>query len=114
MSFSASALSRRIRRQRAIERARSVTSPSPDWPPISASPRRGASVDEARRHRWWQARGSLNTNERAQLVRLGRELRTAQMEVEILRRTAAHFAEGPLIWFIWWAWNLVGNLVGLT
>jgi transposase len=38
----------------------------------------------------------LNTDERAELVRLRRELRTAQMEVEILRRAAAYFAKETL------------------
>ena len=36
------------------------------------------------------------TDERAELVRLRRELRTAQMEVEILRRAAAYFAKEAL------------------
>ncbi len=34
-------------------------------------------------------RGGLSTDDRAELVRLRRELRTAKMEVEILRRAAA-------------------------
>jgi transposase len=38
----------------------------------------------------------LSTDERAELVRLRRELRTAQMEVEILRRAAAYFAKETL------------------
>lgn len=38
----------------------------------------------------------LTTDERAELVRLRRELRTAQMEVEILRRAAAYFAKETL------------------
>ena len=37
-------------------------------------------------------RGGLNTDERAELVALRRELRTAKMEVEILKRAAAYFA----------------------
>ena len=41
-------------------------------------------------------RDGLNTDERAELVRLRRELRTAQMEVEILRRAAAYFAKETL------------------
>ena len=38
-------------------------------------------------------RGGVNTDERAELVALRRELRTAKMEVEILRRAAAYFAK---------------------
>ena len=38
----------------------------------------------------------LDTDERAELVRLRRELRTAQMEVEILRRAAVYFAKETL------------------
>ena len=38
-------------------------------------------------------RGGLNTDERAELVRLRRELRVAKMEVEILKRAAAYFAK---------------------
>jgi len=38
----------------------------------------------------------LSTDERAELVRLRRELRTAQMENEILRRAAAYFAKETL------------------
>jgi transposase len=38
----------------------------------------------------------LDTDERAELVRLRRELRRAQMEVEILRRAAAYFAKETL------------------
>jgi transposase-like protein len=41
-------------------------------------------------------REGLNADERAELVRLRRELRTAQMEVEILRRAAAYFAKETL------------------
>ena len=41
-------------------------------------------------------REGLATDERAELVRLRRELRTAQMEVEILRRAAAYFAKERL------------------
>ena len=38
----------------------------------------------------------LDTDEPAELVRLRRELRTAQMENEILRRAAAYFAKETL------------------
>jgi len=38
----------------------------------------------------------LNTDERAELVRPRRELRTAKMENEILRRAAAYFAKETL------------------
>ena len=41
-------------------------------------------------------RDSLSTDERAELVRLRRELRTAKMENEILRRAAAYFAKETL------------------
>jgi transposase len=34
----------------------------------------------------------LSTDERAELVRLRRELRVAQMEIEILKRASAYFA----------------------
>ena len=39
------------------------------------------------------SRGGLWTDERAELVALRRELRTAKMEVEILKRAAAYFAK---------------------
>ena len=41
-------------------------------------------------------REGLNSDERAELVRLRRELRTAKMEIEILRRAAAYFAKETL------------------
>ena len=41
-------------------------------------------------------RDGLSTDERAELVRLRRELRTAKMENEILRRAAAYFAKETL------------------
>jgi transposase len=48
-----------------------------------------ADVDDGRRN-------GLSTDERSELVALRRELRTAKMEVEILRRAAAYFAlPGP-------------------
>jgi transposase-like protein len=45
-----------------------------------------ADIDDGRR-------GGLSTDERAELVQLRRELRTAKMEVEILKRAAAYFAK---------------------
>jgi transposase-like protein len=38
-------------------------------------------------------RNGLATDERAELVRLRRELRTAKMEIEILKRAAVYFAK---------------------
>ena len=38
-------------------------------------------------------RNGLSTDERAELVRLRRELRTAKMEIEILKRAATYFAK---------------------
>ncbi len=38
-------------------------------------------------------RGGLSTDERAELVELRRELRTAKMEIEILKRAATYFAK---------------------
>lgn len=38
-------------------------------------------------------RGGLATDERAELVQLRRELRTAKMEIEILKRASAYFAK---------------------
>jgi transposase len=45
-----------------------------------------ADIDEGRR-------AGLNGDERAELVQLRRELRTAKMEIEILKRAAAYFAK---------------------
>ena len=45
-----------------------------------------ADIDDGRRN-------GLATDERAELVQLRRELRTAKMEVEILKRAAAWFAK---------------------
>ena len=45
-----------------------------------------ADIDESRR-------AGLNGDERAELVQLRRELRTAKMEIEILKRAAAYFAK---------------------
>lgn len=41
-------------------------------------------------------RNGLTSDERAELVRLRRELRTVKMENEILRRAAAYFAKETL------------------
>ena len=38
--------------------------------------------------------GALTTDERAELVRLRRELRTVEMERDFLKKTAAYFAKG--------------------
>jgi len=45
-----------------------------------------ADIDDGRR-------GGLSSDERAELVQLRRELRTAKMEIEILKRAAAYFAK---------------------
>jgi transposase len=42
------------------------------------------------------SREGLTTSERAELVDLRRKLRVAEMEVEILRRAAAYFAQESL------------------
>jgi transposase-like protein len=47
---------------------------------------RQADIDDGRRN-------GLNTDERAELVRLRRELRVAKMEVEVLKRAAVYFAK---------------------
>ena len=44
-----------------------------------------ADVDEGRKE-------GLSSDERAELVRLRRELRTKEMEIEILKRASAYFA----------------------
>ena len=38
-------------------------------------------------------RGGVSTDEHAELIQLRRELRTAKMEIEILKRAAAYFAK---------------------
>ena len=45
-----------------------------------------ADIDDGRR-------GGLSSDERAELVQLRRELRTAKMEIEILKRAATYFAK---------------------
>jgi len=45
-----------------------------------------ADIDDGRRN-------GLSSDERAELVQLRRELRTAKMEIEILKRAAAYFAK---------------------
>jgi transposase len=45
-----------------------------------------ADIDEGRRE-------GLSTDERAELVQLRRDLRVAKMEIEILKRAAAYFAQ---------------------
>jgi transposase len=47
---------------------------------------RQADIDDGRRN-------GLSTDERAELVALRRELRTAKMEIEILKRAAVYFAK---------------------
>jgi len=45
-----------------------------------------ADIDDGRRN-------GLSSDERAELVELRRDLRTAKMEIEILKRAAAYFAK---------------------
>ena len=80
-------------RQRAIELARLGDKPVSQIAEdlgISDSCLRGwlkrADIDDGRR-------GGVSTDEQDELVRLRRELRVAKMEVEILRRAAAYFAQ---------------------
>ena len=83
-------------RQRAIELARTGDQPvakvAADLGVATSYLRRWMKQDEIDSGR----RDGLDTDERAELVRLRRELRTAQMEVEILRRAAAYFAKETL------------------
>jgi len=51
---------------------------------------RQADVDEGRKE-------GLSTDERAELVRLRRELRVKDMEIEILKRASAYFARGNVL-----------------
>jgi transposase-like protein len=83
-------------RQRAIELARAgdkpVTRIAADLGIATSCLRRWIKQDDSDGGR----REGLSTDERAELVRLRRELRTAQMENEILRRAAAYFAKETL------------------
>ena len=80
-------------RQRAIELARLGDKPMAQIAEdLGISDVLPAQLDEAGRHRRRTAR-RLDTDERAELVRLRRELRTTKMEVEILKRAAAYFAK---------------------
>jgi transposase len=47
---------------------------------------RQADIDDGKRN-------GLSSDERAELVQLRRDLRTAKMEIEILKRAAAYFAK---------------------
>jgi transposase-like protein len=83
-------------RQPAIELARTGDQPvakvAADLGIATSCPRRWMKQDDIDGGRL----AGLDTDERAELVRLRRELRTAQMEVEILRRAAAYFAKETL------------------
>ena len=83
-------------RQRAIELARSsdksVARIAADLGIATSCLRRWMKQDDIDGGR----RDGLSTDERAELVRLRRELRTAKMENEILRRAAAYFAKETL------------------
>jgi transposase-like protein len=83
-------------RQRAIELARAGDKPltriAADLGIAPSCLRRWMKQDDIDGGR----QAGLDTDERAELVRLRRELRTAQMEVEILRRAAAYFAKETL------------------
>jgi transposase len=83
-------------RQRAIELARSgdqsVAKVAADLGIATSCLRRWIKQDNIDGGR----REGLSSDERAELVRLRRELRTAQMENEILRRAAAYFAKETL------------------
>jgi len=83
-------------RQRAVELARSGDKPvahiAADLGIATSCLRRWMKQDDIEGGR----RDGLGTDERAELVRLRRELRTAKMENEILRRAAAYFAKETL------------------
>jgi transposase-like protein len=83
-------------RQRAIELARSgdksVAHTAADLGIVTSCLRRWKKQDDIDGGR----RDGLSIDERAELVRLRRELRTAKMENEILRRAAAYFAKETL------------------
>jgi transposase-like protein len=83
-------------RQRAVELARTGDKPvahiAADLGIATSCLRRWMKQDDIEGGR----RDGLSTDERAELVRLRRELRTAKMENEILRRAAAYFAKETL------------------
>ncbi len=83
-------------RERAIELARSGDKPvariAADLGIATSCLRRWMKQDDIEGGR----RDGLHIDERAELVRLRRELRTAKMENEILRRAAAYFAKETL------------------
>jgi transposase len=83
-------------RQRAIELARSGDKPvahiAADLGIATSCLRRWMKEDDIDGGR----REGLSTDERAELVALRRDLRTARMENEILRRAAAYFAKETL------------------
>ena len=83
-------------RQRAIELARTGDQPvakvAADLGIATSCLRRWMKQDDIDGGR----RAGLDADDRAELVRLRRELRTAQMENEILRRAAAYFARDHL------------------
>lgn len=80
-------------RRRAVELARAG-----DKPVATIAAELGISESCLRR---WMARDDVDhgrreglaSDERAELVRLRRELRVAQMEIEILKRASAYFAK---------------------
>lgn len=80
-------------RERAVALARSgekpVTHIAADLGIASSCLRRWMKQDDIDGGR----RGGVNSDERAELVRLRRELRTAKMEIEILKRAATYFAK---------------------
>lgn len=79
-------------RRRAVELARSGDKPVRE---IAAD----LGISESGLRRWMAqaeidegTREGLSTDERAELVRLRRELRVKEMEIEILKRASAYFA----------------------
>ncbi len=79
-------------RRRAVELARSGDKPVRE---IAAD----LGISESGLRRWMAqaeidegTREGLSTSERAELVRLRRELRVKEMEIEILKRASAYFA----------------------
>jgi transposase len=83
-------------RQRAVELAQTGDKPvariAADLGIATSCLRRWMKQDDIEGSR----REGLNSDERAELVALRRELRTAKTENEILRRAAAYFAEETL------------------